>query len=76
MDTSHLGYIQNPVTFEQFEITKATLVSRLGTNSEFSQILKFSVFYESKIVDDSHHGFSQKTITFEPFEIITLVFQF
>ena len=30
-----------PVTFEQFDITIPNLVSRFGTNPEFSQILKF-----------------------------------
>ena len=43
-DGSHLGFIQKPVIFEPFEITKPNLVSRLSTNPEFSQILKFSVF--------------------------------
>ena len=45
-DGSHLGFIQKPVTFEPFEITKPNLVSRLSTNPEFSQILKFLVFLE------------------------------
>ena len=58
-----------PVTVEQFEITMSNLVSRLSTNPEFSQILKFSVFWKSKMADDSHLGFIQKPITFEPFEI-------
>ena len=43
-DGSHLGFIQTPITFDPFEITKPNLVSRLRTNPEFSQMLKFSVF--------------------------------
>ena len=68
-DGSHLGFIQKPVTFEPFEITKPNLVSGLSTNPEFSQILKFSVFWKSKMADGSHLGFIQKPVTFEPFEI-------
>ena len=45
-DGSHLGFIQKPVTFEPFEVIKPNLVSRLNTNPEFSQILKFPVFLE------------------------------
>ena len=45
-DGSHLGFIQKPGTVEQFEIAMPNLVSRLSTNPEFSQILKFSVFLE------------------------------
>ena len=75
VDGSHLGFIQKSVTFEPFEITKPNLVSRLSTNPEFSQILKFSVFGKSKMADGSHIGFIQKPVTFELFEITTLVFQ-
>ena len=66
---SHLGFIQKPVTFEPFEITKPNLVSRLSTNPEFRQILKFSIFGKSKMADGSHLGFIQTPITFDPFEI-------
>ena len=68
-DGSHLGFIQKPVTFEQFEVTKPNLVSRLSTNPEFSQILKFPVFFKSKMADGSHLSFIQKPVTFEPLEI-------
>ena len=43
VDGSHRGFIQKHVTFELCEI-KPNLVSRLGTNPEFSQIFKFKVF--------------------------------
>ena len=74
-DGSHLGFIKKPETFEQFEITKPNLVSRLSTHPEFSQILKFLAFWKSKMADGSHLGFIQKPATFELFEITTLVFQ-
>ena len=65
-----LASFRKPVTFEQFEITKPNSVSRLGTNPEFSQILKFSVFWKSKMADGSHLGiYSGSLYTFEPFEI-------
>ena len=67
-DGSHLCFIQKPVTFELFEITKPNLVSRLSTNPEFSQILIFSVFWKSKMADGRQLGFIQKPVTFEPFE--------
>ena len=69
-DGSHLGFIQKPVTLEPFKITKPNLVSRLNTNPEFSRILKFSVFWKSKMANGSHLGFIQKPVTFK-----TLVFQ-
>ena len=68
-DGSHLGFIQKPVTFEPLEITKPNLVSRLSTNLEFSQILKFPVFLKSKMADGSHLAFIQNPVTFEQFEI-------
>ena len=73
-DGSHLGFIQKPVTFEPFEITKPNLVSRLGTNPEYSQILKFSVFLEIRVGRWQPSCFIQKPVTFKPFEITTLVF--
>ena len=68
-DGSHLAFIQKPVTFEPFKITKTNLVSRLSTYWEFSRTLKFAVFQKSKMADGSHLGFIQKPVTFEPFEI-------
>ena len=59
-----------PVTVEQFKIAMPNLVSRLSTNTEFSQILKFSVFLE--IQDGGWQPswlYSKTCNSFEPFEI-------
>ena len=56
---SHLGFIQELVTFEPFEITTPNLAARC-TNPEFNHILKFSIFQNSKKADGGYIGFIQE----------------
>ena len=64
------GSHQKHVTFKLLKISKPNLVSRLSTNPEFGQILKFLVSWKSKMADGSHLGFIQKPVTYKPFELI------